>query len=122
MMRTNRLSLYAVMGTFLMISGCSTSYRVQVIDGLPQEVYLTYPKGANMHVGDLFILYEVHQMQPNSDAQDHDGHSGHSRGTPSTMRMERALVEVVRIVDEERALVRVLTGEAKEGFEAVRRR
>ncbi|HAL56590.1 MAG TPA: hypothetical protein DCP63_08975 [Bacteroidetes bacterium] len=75
-----------------------------------------------MHVGDLFILYEVHQMQPNSDAQDHDGHSGHSRGTPSTMRMERALVEVVRIVDEERALVRVLTGEAKEGFEAVRRR
>ena len=107
-------------GLFLILSGCSTSYRIQVIDGLPREIYLTYSKGTDVKVGDIFALYEVHRPQSSGSMEGHGGHGGHgSQGGESQpiMKHERATVLVVRIVDEVHAAVRVLSGEAAEGLE-----
>ncbi len=102
-------------GLFLILSGCGTSYRIQVIDGLPKEVFLNYSKGADVKVGDIFVLYEVHHPQSSSA---HQGHAGHSGGGQPAMKHEKAVVEVIRIVDEVHAAVKVLSGEVEDGLEA----
>jgi hypothetical protein len=107
-----------LVGLFLMISGCATSYRIQVVDGLPQEVYLNYTKGADVKVGDMFVLYEVHRPQPSSVPQGHGGHGGHGGGGQPAMKHEKAMVQITSIVDEVHAAVKVLTGQVEDGLEA----
>ncbi|MDP2884727.1 MAG: hypothetical protein Q8P51_06875 [Ignavibacteria bacterium] len=106
-----------LVGLFLILSGCSTSYRIQVIDGLPKEVYLNYTKGADVKVGDIFVLYEVHRPQPSSA---HQGHGGHGGGSQPIMKHEKAMVQVIRVVDELHAAVKVLSGQVEDGLEAER--
>lgn len=118
-------TLWTGIGMFLILSGCSSSYRIQVVEGLPREVYLNYSRDAIVRVGDLFLLYEVHRPEPTSANQNHSSHSSHSDhggGIQPPRRQEKALVEVIRIVDEGRATVRILSGEVADGMEAVRRR
>ncbi len=105
-------------GLLLILSGCSTSYHIQVIDGLPTEVYLNYSKGADVKVGDMFVLYEVHRPGPSSVSQGHGGHGGHGGGSQPAMKHEKAIVQVIRIVDEVHAAVQVLSGEVVDGLEA----
>lgn len=110
------------LGTIVMLltlTGCGTSYRIQVIEGLPKEVYLNYSKGANVKVGDLFRLYEVHRPEASGASQGHGGHGGHGGGmSQPAMKHEKAIVQVISIVDEVHAAVKILSGEVQDGLEA----
>jgi hypothetical protein len=120
-MKTKHILSLGVSGLFLILSGCGTSYRIQVIDGLPKEVYLNYSKGADVKVGDMFRLYEVHRPGPSGASQAYGGHSGHGGqggGSQPAMKHEKAIVQVIRIVDEVHAAVKVLSGEVVDGLEA----
>jgi hypothetical protein len=117
-MRKSSVTGLGLLGLVMMLTGCSTSYRIQVIDGLPREVYLTYTKGADVKVGDMFRLYEVHQPAPSSASQGHGGHGGHGGEGQPAMKHEKAMVQVVRIVDEVHAAVKVLNGQVDDGLEA----
>jgi len=43
---------FCVILAAILLSACSSSYEIQVIDGLPRKVYLTFSKGADVKVGD----------------------------------------------------------------------
>jgi hypothetical protein len=101
-----------LLGLLLILSGCSASYRIQVIDELANEVYLNYSKGADVEVGDIFILYQYHPAPPSG------GHQGHRGGSQLVMKHEIARVQDVSIVDELHAAVKVLSGQIVDGLEA----
>jgi len=113
-MTTKQVLTVGIIGLFLAFYGCITTYQIQVIDGLPKEVYLTYTKGAVVNVGDMFRLYEIHQPAPSSASQ---GHGGHGGGGQPMMKHEKAMVQVLRIVDEVHAAVKVVSGEVIDGLE-----
>ena len=96
----------------LFVSSCSTSYRIQVLDGLPKEVYLIFSKGADVKVGDLFILYQYHQPSTSSG-----GHN-HGASAPLPHKQELGIVKVMRLVDETRAEVELVSGQIGDGLEA----
>ena len=98
----------------ILFSGCSpSSYSIRVIDGAPKEVYLTFSKGTDVKVGDVFLLY---RMQP--PPENGGGHSHHGGGGQLNLKQEVGRVHVVSIADETHALVKVLSGYAENGLNA----
>ena len=101
----------AVVFVSVSIVGCSSSYTIQVIDGLPREVYIKFDKGVDVNIGDMFILY---RMQPPSSGGSHSGH--HGSAAPLNLKQEVGRVRVTRIMDDMRAEVKVISGNVEEGF------
>jgi len=95
------------------LAGCSSSYTIQVIDGMPNEVYLKFDKGADVKVGDIFVLY---RMMPAPSGGSHAGHQGSSG--PMNLKVGIGRVQVVRIVDEFHAEVKILSGRVENGVSA----
>lgn len=94
--------------------GCSSSsYGIQVVNGAPKEVYLTFSKGADVKVGEVFLLYRM-ELPPAGAG----GHNHHGGGGPLNLKQEVGRVQVVSIVDETHALVKVLSGHAEDGLNA----
>ena len=106
-----RLS-FGIIAAATAISACSSSYEIQVVDGIPREVYLTFSRGDDVNVGDIFVLYRQQLPPPSS------GHEGHGAGGRPNLKREIGRVRVVRIVDEERATVEVLSGQVETGMQA----
>lgn len=100
---------FCVILAAILLSACSSSYEIQVIDGLPRKVYLTFSKGADVKVGDIFVLYR-HQ-QPSTSS----GHDGHRGGGQLNLKREIGRVRVVRIVDEQQAAPEVLSCQVETG-------
>jgi hypothetical protein len=106
------VSLVVLAGLFL--TGCSTQYGIQVIQGLPEEIYLTFDAGSQVQIGDVFILYHVQQALGGSGGG--GGHSGHGGGKVSVVRHEVGRVQVVRLADATHAQMKVLSGTVSEGL------
>lgn len=109
----NRLTWFAVVFVMLGIIGCSSSFTIQVIDGLPKEVYLKFDKGADVKVGDVFVLYRV--LTPSGGG---GSHGAHGAGGPMNLKQEIGRVQVVQIADETHALVKILSGIVEDGLTA----
>lgn len=107
-----------IAGAFIFYGCASSSYSIHVIDGLSREVYLTFSKGADVKVDDVFVLYHD-QMAP-SNTTGGGGHAGHGGGGSSMVRHTIGRVQVIRLVDENHALVKVLSGEIEEGVHAAK--
>ena len=103
-----------VMLTGLFLTGCTTHYGIQVIQGLPEEIYLTFDAGSQVQIGDVFILYHVQQALGGSGGG--GGHSGHGGGKVSVVRHEVGRVQVVRLADATHAQMKVLSGTVSEGL------
>lgn len=95
-----------------LLSGCASSYEVRVIEGSPKEVYLTFSKGADVKVGDIFILYRTSVVHSAGG-----GHHG-SGGGEHTVKEVAGKVQVVEIVDEQHASVKILSGRVEDGLSA----
>lgn len=108
-----RLTKLVVVFVSVSILGCSSSYTIQVIDGLPREVYIKFDKGADVNIGDIFILYRM--QQPPSGGS-HSGH--HGSAGPLNLKQEVGRVQVTRIMDDMRAQAKVVSGKVEEGFTA----
>ena len=102
----------------LLFAGCVPSFGIQVVQGLPEEVYLTFPKGTNVQVGEVFMLYHVERTASGGGGGGHAGHGGGGGGGGAqvNIRHEVGRVQVVRIADDTHALVKVLSGTASEGL------
>jgi len=101
----------------VILFGCSSSsYGIRLIDGAPREIYLTFSKGTDVKVGEIFTLYRI--QQPPSGSGQHAGHGGHGGGGRLNFRQEVGKVQVLSIADETHALVRVLSGYAEDGLAA----
>ena len=103
-----------VLGLLSSLYGCTASYRIQVIDGPPRQVVLTYSKGADVNVGDIFILYHIQPAPPPR------GREGHGEGRQPATKHEMARVQVVSVIDDSRAVVKVLSGQVEHALEAER--
>lgn len=102
---------------FLLACG-SPSYSIRVVDGLPKETYLTFSKGTQVNVGDVFVLFHL-QQAPSSSGGHGGGHGGHGGGGGTiNLKHEIGKVQVVTIADETHALVKVLSGYAEDGVKA----
>lgn len=108
----------AVLVSALGIIGCSSSYTIQVIDGLPKEIYLKFDKGADVKVGDIFVLYRM--LPPPSGGG--GSHVAHGAGGPMNLKREIGRVQVVQIVDEIHASVKILSGVVEDGVSAEKMR
>jgi hypothetical protein len=93
----------------VMLIGCSSSYTLRVVDEQAQEIYLEFSKGEDVKVGDVFALY--HYRQPQSTG----GHQGHSGGGQLSLKELVGYVQVTRLVDEQLAEVKVLSGNVHRG-------
>lgn len=98
----------------LLSIGCASSFGIQVVPGLPEEMYLTYSRGANVQVGEVYALFHVERASSGMSGGGHAGHGGGSTG--QTSRHEMGRVQVVKITDETHALVKVLSGVVQEGL------
>lgn len=105
-------SIIIVSMTTLFLAGCASSFGIQLVRGLPEEVYLTFAKGTNVQVGEVYVLYHVQKTSAAGGGGDHARHGG---GGQVNVRHEIGRVQVVRIADETHALVKVLSGNASEG-------
>lgn len=112
-----RLTWFAVVFVMLGIIGCSSSYTIRVIDGLPKEIYLTFGKGADVKVGDVFVLYRV--VTPSGGG---GSHGAHGAGGQMNLKQEIGRVQVVQIVDELHASVKILSGVVQDGVTAEKMR
>lgn len=109
MKQATLLSMFA-----LLSFGCASSFGIQVVPGMPEEVYLTYTQGIHVQVGEVYVLY--HRERPSSGMSG-GGHAGHGGGsTVLSTRHEMGRVQVVKITDDTHALVKVLSGVAQEGL------
>jgi len=101
-----------IMAMFVLLSivGCNSFYTIKVIDGLPQEVYLKFDKGADVQVGDVFVLYRV--VLPSVGAS---SHAAHRPGSSLTRKQPIGKVKVIKIADETHAFVTILSGTAEDG-------
>jgi hypothetical protein len=100
----------------LLLVGCASSFGIQVVQGLPEEVYLTFDQGTNVQIGEVYILYHVQQSLTGGGGGGHSGHGSGQGGGRVSVRHEIGRVQVVRIADETHALVKVLYGTASEGL------
>ena len=100
-------------------SGCSSSYSIRVIETTSKEVYLSFPKGADVSVGDTFVLYRNQQSSSmGGQPSGHAGHGAHSGGGQATIKQFVGKVQVIQIVDETHASVKVLSGQVEDGLRA----
>jgi hypothetical protein len=109
-------SIFIASMTGFLFVGCASSFGIQVVQGLPEEVYLTFAKGTSVEVGEVFVLYHVERTSAGGGGGGHTGHGGGAQGGGgANMRHEVGRVQVVRIADDTHALVKVLSGTASEG-------
>lgn len=91
-----------------LLTSCSTSYTLRIVDEQAQEMYLEFTEGDDVEVGDVFALYHYHQPPPSGS------HQGHGSGQLS-LRQVVGYVQVTRLVDESRAEVKILSGKVQNG-------
>ena len=106
---------------FLLWSGCSSSPGIRVIETTSKEVFLSFPKGADVKVGDVFVLYRTQESASMGGQHDsHGGHAGHggTAGTRTHFKQEIGRVQVIEIVDEAHASVKLLSGSVEDGLKA----
>ncbi len=115
----NMLLKISILLLSFVLFGCSSSYTLHVIDGLPKQVYLTFDKGTEVKVGDVFVLYRMEQVhQSNEQHGGHGGHGGSSSSGVARIKQEVGRVEVVGITHETRATVKILSGNVEDGLSA----
>jgi hypothetical protein len=103
-----------IFATAVIFYGCASSASsIHVVDGLSREVFLTFSKGTDVRVHDVFVVYHV-QVSPRS-ATGGGGHAGHGGGGAVNLRHTIGRVQVIELVDERHALVKVLSGQVEEG-------
>lgn len=95
----------------LVVTGCSSTYTLRVVDEQAQEIYLTFSKGAKVQVGDILDVYRTAVVQASGG-----GH--HGGGGENVVKEVVGKVQVVEIVDEQHALVKVLSGRVEDGLRA----
>ena len=117
--KMKEVSFAVAIALLLLSSGCGSSYNIRVIDGAPKEVYLTFSKGADVKVGDIFVLYRTQESSSMGGQQaGHAGHGGHGGGGQLSVKQEVGRVQVIRIVGETHASVKVLSGIVEDGLKA----
>ena len=108
-MKKSRFLLTALL---LVVTGCTSTYTLRVVDEQAQEIYLTFSKGAKVQVGDILNVYRTAVVQASGG-----GHHG-GGGGENVVKEVVGKVQVVEIVDEQHALVKVLSGRVKDGLRA----
>lgn len=101
------------------VAGCaSTTYTIRSNDDSPNDVFLLFPKSANAKQGDKFVVYRTQIMSsPNTTAGGHQHGGGHGGGSHA-MREEIGKVEIIDVLDETYARVKVLSGTIENGAHA----
>lgn len=89
----------------VLLSNCTSSYTIQLIDGESRKALLKVPKGELIKAGDIFALYHLQSTRTSSGG-------GHQHGD-ATQQMERhrvGVVQVIEVRDDGHAIVKVIEG------------
>lgn len=103
----------------LFVAGCApTTYTIRMNEDSPTDVFLVFSKRANAEPGNKFVVYRTVTMSsPNTSAGGHQHGGGHGGGS-HTMREEIGKVEIIEVLDETYARVKVLSGIIENGAHA----
>ena len=93
----------------LMLTSCSASYTLRIVDEEAREIYLEFSKSDTVKVGDVFALYDYRQAPSSGGLQ------GHSGGGQLSLKQIDGYVRVTRLVSETLAEVKVLSGRVRSG-------
>lgn len=107
-----KIILTLTLGIPMLLLGCNvSSITLRVVDERAGEMYVTFSKGADVKLGDIFQAYQtvVHSG---------GGGGGHQHGSSGahTSREVVATVKVVSVIDETTAKVSVISGKVVDGL------
>ncbi len=104
---------FLVVLSAMVLSACSnTAYSVRVVNKETEEIYITYGKGADLKVGDVFAIYRLSVVEGGGGGHNHGGSSQH---------IQKELigsVRVTQIVDKQTAAVKITAGNVEDGLVA----
>jgi hypothetical protein len=104
--------------TLFFVAGCASTYTIRTSEDSPNDVFLVFSKSANVKPGNKFVVYRTRTMSStNTNAGGHQHGSGHGGGS-HTMREDIGKVEIVEVLDETHARVKVLSGTIENGAHA----
>jgi hypothetical protein len=103
----------------LFVAGCApTTYTIRTNEDSPSDVFLVFSKSANAKPGNKFVVYRTLTMSSsNTSGGGHQHGSGHGGGS-HTMREDIGKVEIIEMLDETYARVKVLSGTIENGAHA----
>jgi hypothetical protein len=112
---------FALVSTTLLlfVAGCaSTTYTIRTNEDSPNDIFLVFSKRANAEPGNKFVVYRTRTMSaPNTNSGGHQHGGGHGGGS-HTMREEIGKVEIIEVLGETYARVKVLSGTIENGAHA----
>lgn len=100
------------------VEGCSNTYTIKISDNFPGEIFVVHTAGTTLRVGMRLSMFQTHILKP-TQASGHQ-HGKYRRWEP-VQRLHRekiGLVEVIEIIDDSHAKVKVLSGKAGNDLEA----
>lgn len=102
---------FALASTILLflVAGCASTYTIRTNEDSPNEVFLIFSKGTNAQPGDKFVVYRTRTMSSSSSSMGGHQYGGHGSGSHA-LREEIGKVEIIEVVDNTYAKVKVLVG------------
>lgn len=98
--------------------GCSNTYTIKISDIFPGEIFVVHTAGTALQVGMRLSVFQTQIIKP-TQASDHQ-HGKYGRWEP-VQHLHRemiGLVEVIEIIDDGHAKVRIVSGIAGNDLEA----
>ena len=101
-----------------LVAGCTSTYTIRTNEDSPNDVFLIFSGSATAKSGNKFVVYRTRTMSsPSTNAGGHQHGGGHGGGS-HTMREDIGKVEIIEVLDETYARVKVLSGTIEDGAHA----
>ncbi len=107
-----------ILSLLFLAAGCASTYTIRTNEDSTNDVFLIFSKSANAKPGNKFVVYRTRTISsPNTNAGGHQHGGGHGGGS-HTMREEIGKVEIIEVLNETYARVKVLSGTIENGAHA----
>ena len=98
--------------------GCSNTYTIKISDIFPGEIFVVHTAGTALQVGMRLSVFQTQIIKPTQASGHQHGKYGRWEPVQRLHREKIGLVEVVEIIDDGHAKVRIVSGKAGNDLEA----
>lgn len=113
---------YVIAGLFIMsgyiTEGCSNTYTIKTSDNFPGDIFVVHTAGPSLHVGMRLSVFQTYHHKPTKASGHQHGKYGRWEPVQRLHREKIGLVEVIEIIDDDHAKVRIVSGKAGNDLEA----
>ncbi|NUN68946.1 MAG: hypothetical protein HUU02_04490 [Bacteroidetes bacterium] len=98
--------------------GCSNTYTIKTSDNFPGEIFVVHTAGTSLQVGMRLSVFQTHNLKPTLASGHQHGKYGRWEPVQRLHREKIGLVEIIEIIDDGHAKVRIVSGKAGNDLEA----